>query len=63
MHTLAAAEQMLSYRFIGRRWGFEEIWFCIVFRLKKYRAAHSEMLFPDEIETPMDVAARLRFQK
>jgi len=32
-------------------------------RLKKYRAAHSEMIFPDEIETPMDLPARVRFQK
>jgi len=34
-----------------------------MYRLKKYRAAHSEIMFPDEIETPMDVPARVRFQK
>jgi len=32
-------------------------------RLKKYRAAQTEMMFPDEMETPMDVPARIRFQK
>ena len=34
-----------------------------MYRLKKYRAADTEMKFPDEIETPVDVAARVRFQK
>jgi len=32
-------------------------------RLKKYRAAQTDMMFPDEIETPMDVPARICFEK
>jgi len=39
-----------------------KIWIWM-YRLKKYRAADSEMLFPDEVETPMDVPARVQFQK
>jgi len=40
-----------SIRFIG------------MYRLEKYRAAHSEVMFSDEVETPMNVPARIRFQR
>ncbi|KAF5287729.1 hypothetical protein FQA39_LY15749 [Lamprigera yunnana] len=31
--------------------------------LEKIKAAASDLLFPDEIDTPLDVSARIRFQK
>ncbi|XP_068441072.1 pre-rRNA-processing protein TSR1 homolog [Clinocottus analis] len=31
--------------------------------LKRYREARANVLFPDEVDTPLDVAARIRFQR
>ncbi|XP_029303069.1 pre-rRNA-processing protein TSR1 homolog [Cottoperca gobio] len=31
--------------------------------LKRYREARSNEMFPDEVDTPLDVAARIRFQR
>lgn len=31
--------------------------------VEKYRKARENEQFPDEIDTPMDVAARIRFQR
>lgn len=31
--------------------------------LEKVKAANSDLMFPDEIDTPQDVPARVRFQK
>ncbi|KAI4875444.1 hypothetical protein NFI96_026077, partial [Prochilodus magdalenae] len=31
--------------------------------LKRYREARSHEMFPDEVDTPIDVAARIRFQR
>lgn len=41
---------------------FEDIknWSC---RLEKERAERENEMFPDEIDTPFDVPARMRFQK
>jgi pre-rRNA-processing protein TSR1 len=35
----------------------------LAFSLKKMKEAKLDEEFPDEIDTPMDVAARVRFQK
>ena len=34
-----------------------------LFRLEKERAERENEMFPDEIDTPFDVPARVRFQK
>ena len=33
------------------------------FRLEKYKEARMDQMFPDEIDTPADTPARVRFQK
>jgi hypothetical protein len=42
------------------KYNSEYVWNC---RLKKYKAARLEVMFPDEIDTPSDKLARVRFQK
>lgn len=35
-------------------------WWC---RLQRYKEARSQEMFPDEVDTPNDVEARVRFEK
>ena len=35
----------------------------VVLRLEKLRAERENEMFPDEVDTPMDVPARVRFQR
>ena len=34
-----------------------------LYRLDKYKEARVQQMFPDEIDTPIDTPARVRFQK
>ena len=36
---------------------------CCLQRLKKYKEAREDQMFPDEVDTPSDVPAKIRFQR
>lgn len=37
--------------------------FLAFYRFEKYRMEHENEMFPDEVDTPQDVSARVRFQR